>query len=238
MSAASTKPLFKAIKPKKRRDVTQGVLPGDYPEQFRQEQRDTRDPLDYDPTPPDATAAALSVLAERMRAIGGPVFESAVGAGHIAYVLRDWGFDVIGADVVDRGYPGVVLQSFYDFRERPSLDDQQSRIMFTNPPYCEINSRDGHGRWLRHAHDLGFDLVVMLLNADWSYARQNGLDELHARYPVSVEYKCCWKIDFRGGGSPPQRNAWLIWDVDHQGETISRRLFRDAGGFKCQGVLL
>ena len=77
----------------------------------------------------------------------------------------------------------------------------------------------------------------MLLNWDWIAARINGMDELHARFSVSRAYVCTWKIDFRGGGSPPQRNGWLVWDRDWQGETVLRRLFRDHPD-KKQGVLL
>ena len=68
----------------------------------------------------------------------------------------------------------------------------------------------------------------MLLNWDWIAARINGMDELHTLLPASRVYICCWKIDFRGLGAPPQRNGWLVWDADWQGETVLRRLYRES----------
>lgn len=226
MSAASTKALFRATKPR-RRHPAQKLL-GDFPDQVKPSE--ARDPLDYDPTPPEATSAFLAAEGARLREIGGPVWEPAVGGGHMADELARHGFEVIGSDLVDRGWSGVRLQSFYDFAAPPA------DILITNPPYCEISARDGHGRWLRHIEDLGVRYAAMLLNWDWIAARINGMDDLHARFPVSRAYVCCWKIDFRGGGSPPQRNGWLVWDADWQGETVLRRLFRD-GPDGRQGAL-
>ena len=219
MTARSTKPLFNAIKRKPRAHPAQ-MLIGGLPEQRKPDA--PRDPLDYDPTPPEATRAFLAAEGARLREIGGAIWEPAVGGGHMAGELQRHGFDVLGSDVVDRGWPGVDLRSFYDFTTAPA------DIIITNPPYCEISARDGHGRWLKHVEALGVRYAAFLLNWDWIAARINGMDELHSRFPVSRAYVCCWKIDFRGGGSPPQRNGWLVWDRDWQGETVLRRLFREA----------
>jgi hypothetical protein len=64
------------------------------------------------------------------------------------------------------------------------------------------------------------------------------MDAIDEIYPVSCIYVCCWKIDFRGLGAPPQRNAFLIWDLDHQGETVLRRLYRETGRDDGQAVLI
>ena len=229
MSAPSAKALFRATKPKRSVDVGHSTSVAEWPEQRKPDQ--TRDPLDYDPTPRDATAAFLAAEGDRMREIGGPVWEPAVGGGHMAAELVDHGFDVIGSDIVDRKWPCTEVRSFYDYTTPPA------DIIITNPPYCEVSARDGHGRWLKHIEGLGVRYAAMLLNWDWIAARINGMDELHSRFPVSRAYVCCWKIDFRGGGSPPQRNGWLVWDRDWQGETALRRLFRHAPD-KKQGVLI
>jgi hypothetical protein len=235
MSAPSAKGLFRATKPKRQTHPAQ-VIMGDLPVQRRPEP--LRDELDFDPTPPDATAAFLSAEGERIRQIGGPVWEPAVGAGHMANELQRHGLQVVGSDIVDRGWPGTITRPFYDWNgDHLSMGRAPAEIIITNPPYNEINARDGHGRWLKHIEGLGVRYCAMLLNWDWIAARINGMDELHRTFPVSRAYVCTWKIDFRGGGSPPQRNGWLVWDRDWQGETVLRRLFRE-GNDTRQGVLL
>lgn len=231
MSAPSSKSLFRATKPRRAVHPAQMII-GGLPEQRKPEA--ARDPLDFDPTPEDATAAFLAAERDHIRVHGDLVWETAVGAGHIARVLERTGFRVIGCDVTDRGWRGVELQSFYDFDTAPAP------VQITNPPYCEINARDGHGRWLKHALSLGPRYLAMLLNADWPAERINGMDALFDAHPPSIEYLCCWKIDFRGGGSPPQRNAWFVWDVSRPAPGpngwLRTRLYRDAGA--GQGVLL
>lgn len=234
MSARSAKPLFRATKRKKKVHPGQKVI-GNLPRQIAPTPE--RDPLDYDPTPASATAAFLSAEGNRLREIGGPVWEPAVGGGHMAVELQRHGFDVLGCDVLDRGWPGTITRSFYSWDGRfETMGRPPGDIIVTNPPYREISARDGHGHWLKHTERLGIRYVAMLLNWDWIAARINGMDELHARFPVSRAYVCTWKIDFRGGGSPPQRNGWLVWDRDWHGETVLRRLFKEQTN-DAQGAL-
>ena len=200
--AVSTKALFRATKLKP--DARQTAL-ADFP---KSQQEDTRDPLDYDPTPESATEAVLAEEKQHILKHGYEVWETAVGGGHIANVLERHHFRVCGSDVVDRGWPRTELKSFYDYSW------PVRKVQITNPPYCEINARDGHGRWLYHSISLGFDYTALLLNADWPAARINGMDKVFREHSPSIDYLCCWKIDFRGGGSPPQRNSWFVWDTN------------------------
>ena len=228
----SAKSLFTAMR-RKVGSMQDTVLPIDLPD-GRRPDIDLRDPLDYDPTPPDATAAFLAAEAGHMRHHGARVWEAAVGGGHMARVLASAGFTVIASDVVDRGHPGTILRSFYDWDAPPAP------ILFTNPPYCEINARDGHCAWLRYALSLGLDYIALLLNADWPAARINGMDLVLEDFPPSIEYLCCWKIDFRGAGAPPQRNSWFVWDTARpavaRNTWLRTRLYRDIN--PDQGVLL
>lgn len=232
MTATSAKPLFQAISAKNKRPVPTTPLFGDLPK--TQAPKEERDPLDFDPTPFDATWAFLAAEGDRLRELGGPIWENAVGAGHIAHVLQLAQFKVYGSDIVDRGWPGTMVRPFYSYDgTHANMGLPPSRRIVTNPPYNEINARDGHGRWLKHIKrlfELGLlDYCAMLLNWDWIAARMHGMDELHETFPVSRAYVCCWKIDFRDGGSPPQRNGWLVWDADWQGETVLRRLYKEGG---------
>lgn len=219
--AQSAKALFRATKPKG--ETTEGMFEGieDQTKPFE------RDPLDFDPTPRDATQAILSVEKDHMLKHGLIVSEPAVGAGHIAYVLLEAGFQVRAGDVEDRGYKHpFCLGNFLDTKVAPA------KISFTNPPYNMINARDGRGVWLRHSLDIGHSYICLLLNTDWAAASINGLRELMINHPPSVEYLCCWKIDFRGGGNPPQRNSFFVWDTNRPAlgpETwVRKRLYRNA----------
>ncbi|WP_221930560.1 hypothetical protein [Thalassovita litoralis] len=186
-----------------------------------------REKDDFYPTPPEPTRALLAVEGQRLRQLGA-VWEPACGDGAMAREIEAFGLPVIASDMVDRGWPGATIRSFYDY------DTAQAKAMVTNPPYKEINARDGQGRWLSHALNIGCDYLAMLLNWDWPAAA--GLAPLLARHPISRVYVCRWKIDFTGDGAPPQRNAWFIWDrALSEQETVLRFLDRKDGR---QGELL
>jgi hypothetical protein len=183
----------------------------------------TRHKHDYDPTPPEATSSLLLAEGNRLRKIGGPIWEPAVGGGHMAREMKAHGFDVIGSDLIDRGHPGTIVKSFMDF-DAPPLG---AKIIITNPPYMLVNARDGKGAWVKQMRAMGVEYAALLLNWDWIAARMNGMDALHTLYPVSRAYVCTWKIDFTGEGSPPQRNGWIIWDLKSANRpTELRRMFK------------
>jgi hypothetical protein len=235
MSAASVKPLFRAVSGGgKKPHPAQMMITGCERQQRRPDEG--RDPLDFDPTPPSATEAVLREELPHVLRHGRVVWETAVGAGHIARVLERAGLAVLGSDVVDRGWSG-------DFELRSFLEYGAPRagIQITNPPYNLISARDGHGRWLSHSFALGLGYTALLLNADWPAARINGMDRLLTEHPPSVEYLCCWKIDFRGGGAPPQRNSWFIWDENRPapegGGWLRKRLYKE-GSDMGQEVLI
>lgn len=232
---ASTKSLFRAMKPKG--DTAEGMFE-DVAKQTKPDP--VRDPLDYDPTPEDATTAFIEAeidhIEKHMTSDDRNISEPAVGNGHMARVFKRFGFDVRAGDLVDRDYAGpFCLGSFYDTEIAPA------KVMITNPPYGEINARDGYGRWLQHGLDLGFPYMGMLLNADWAAARIHGFDQLFRENPPSIEYLCCWKIDFRGKGSPPQRNSFFVWDVNRPAigpdTWVRTRLYRNKPD-RAQGVLI
>lgn len=205
MPATSTRALFRATKRKSTPDVRQAALM-DCPPAPRPKP-DVRRQDDFYPTgQPEAIRALLARDGDRIRACG-MVWEPAVGAGDLAREIVAAGIPVRGGDVVMRGWPLTCLGSFYDTHHAAA------RAIITNPPYAEINARDGHGRWLRHTLDMpGWDYCAMLLSWDWPAARANGLGAMLDACPFSYCYLMRWKLDFTGEGSPPQRNAWFVWD--------------------------
>lgn len=227
MTAPSSKSLFKATK--RKRAVVGASLPIDLHEQECPKPTARRDDDFYPTGQPEALRALMARDGARIAALGA-VWEPAVGDGALAREIEGFGIDCVGSDLVDRGYPGTIVRSFYEFDVAPC------RAIITNPPYCEINARDGHGRWLRHTLSLrGWDYLALLLSWDWPAARQNGLGALLDENDFSYCYLMRWKLDFTGEGSPPQRNAWFIWDKSWVGEPAFRRLDREDGR---QAVLL
>jgi hypothetical protein len=215
---ASAKALFRATKPK----------PPAHPMLMEVEDSrkpdDDRRPDDFYPTgQPDAIRALLARDGDRIRACGA-VWEPACGDGALVREIRAYGLPCCASDLVDRGCPDSWVANYYTcLRSRGGA-------IITNPPYCEINARDGHGRWLRHTLDMpGWDYLALLLSWDWPAARANGLGELLDSNPFSYCYLMRWKLDFTGEGSPPQRNAWFVWRKDDPRSTVPDGPYREPG---------
>lgn len=185
-----------------------------------------REEHDFYPTPPEVTRALLAAEGDRLGELGA-VWEPACGDGAMAREIEAFGLPVICTDLIDRGCAGAEIRSFYDFAS------PMAPAIVTNPPYCEVNARDGKGRWLTHSLDLGVEYLALFLNWDWPAAA--GLAGTLARHPISRAYVCRWKVDFTGKGAPPQRNGWFIWDTASSGGTELRFLDRKDGR---QGSLL
>lgn len=225
--ATSAAGLFKAIKKKR----PAPSLPIPFPEQPKP--RPPRDALDYDPTPEEDSTPFFIAEDRYIRAHGNTIWEPAVGGGHMARVMKRRGFEVIGTDIEDRGYPGTVLGSFLDYQA------PLANIHITNPPYNLVNAGNGHGQWLRHALNLGTDYLALLVNWDWIAARVNGFDALLEQNPPSRAYVNCWKIDFTGAGNPASRHGWYVWDKNHVGPCIGPlRLYKDIVDLDREPALL
>jgi len=214
MKAASTKSLFRATKAKPRIDARQTVIPTG-PEQRKPEGE--RRALDLYPTgQPEAIRGLFAKDGARIRELG-TVWEPAAGRGDLVREIEAEGLLCYPSDIADHGCQEVSVRSFYDFAYSPA------RAIITNPPYCEINARDGHGKWLRHTLGMpGWTYCALLLSWDWPAARANGLGEMLDAYPFTRCYLMRWKLDFTGEGSPPQRNAWFVWDRDDPRDTTNR----------------
>ena len=88
----------------------------------------TRDRVedDYYATPYEATKMLLDVVK-----FDGNFLEPCVGGGHIAEIIKEYyQSEVLGSDLVDRGYPNTLVKDFLIH----SFDRKFDNII-TNPPY-------------------------------------------------------------------------------------------------------
>ncbi|MBM2293802.1 hypothetical protein JQX09_17885 [Sulfitobacter pseudonitzschiae] len=169
--------------------------------------RSTRIPKDYYPTgEPEAILSLLSYDGARIRQ-SGTVWEPACGKGDMVRHIRAAGIPCCASDLIDRGCPDSWTADYY------SCLRSRGGAIITNPPFNEINAKNGHGRWLRHTLNMeGWDYLALLLSWDWPAARINGLGELLDHTPPTYTYLMRWRLDFTGEGNPPNRHAWFIWD--------------------------
>lgn len=200
---ASAKSLFKATRSKPK-----GEDPALFQAEESRKPQEARRSEDFYPTgQPEAIRALLAYDGRRISECG-EVWEPACGDGALVREIREAGLGCIATDLVARGCPDSSVLDFFDFSASPC------RAIITNPPYNLINARDGKGAWLRHTLEMpGWDYLALLLSWDWPAARQNGLGAMLDAKPFSWCYLMRWKLDFTGEGSPPQRNAWFVWDM-------------------------
>ena len=111
--ATSAKALFRATKRKPKPHADQATLI-DAP-QSRRPDDETRRPLDLYPTgQPEAIRSLLAADGARIRALGA-VWEPAAGLGDLCREIEAAGLPCAASDVVDHGWPGTEVRSFYDY---------------------------------------------------------------------------------------------------------------------------
>jgi hypothetical protein len=182
------------------------------------EKRD-RVPQDFYQTPPEVTKALISVEGNRLATFQ-ELWEPAAGQGAMAKELYREGYEVIVSDITDRGCPGVIVQSFFDFHK------PLAPAIVTNPPYNLTNWGGGGAGWITHALDV-LKVEYMALLLPWTWPAAAGLTKVWDRHPPARVYLLTWKVDWTGQGAPPQNNAWFCWDQRWHGpDPILQRLGR------------
>ena len=86
---------------------------------------------DFYATDPAAVEVLVKKLQELKIAVPPTIIETSVGAGHIAHVFERYGREVEGYDIVDRGYPGTIIQ---DFLSLSKLRCKTEKMFVQNTP--------------------------------------------------------------------------------------------------------
>lgn len=165
---------------------------------------------DYYATEPKAIELLLEV-----ETFSPVIWECACGGGHMAKVLEKNGYNVIGTDLVYRGYGD---KESLDFLEE-TLEDFEGDII-TNPPYKyalefvkkALNSvQDGHK-------------VAMFLKLQFLEGKER--KQFFLENPPKIVYvsssrlKCAINGDFKDIKSSAVSYAWFVWEKGFKGDPI------------------
>lgn len=144
------------------------------------------------------------------------VWECACGAGHMAEVLKERGYNVLSTDLIGRGYG----QGGVDFLSSTNKFDGD---IITNPPYKHAQA------FVEKALSLISDghKVAMFLKV--TFLEGKSRKKLFTEYPPKFVYVsssrllCAKNGDFqkmRDGGGSAVAYAWFIWEKGFDGDTI------------------
>ena len=169
---------------------------------------------DYYATPPDAVKELL-----KREKFNTYIWECAVGGGHIADVLKEYGYKVKSSDIIDRGYSDTEIANFL-LTERDKNDF--SRDIITNPPYNRAQE------FIQHALELipSGRRVFMFLKIQFleGKKRRELFDSgcLKTVYVSSSRILCAKNGDFENArkiGGSAVSYAWYEFEKGYKGGT-------------------
>lgn len=142
------------------------------------------------------------------------VWECACGTGCLSDRLKDFGYDVVSSDLIDRGYGDVA--DFLKTTEMPN----DSNCIITNPPYKYATE------FVKHSLELLKEggLCAMFLKTTFLEG-QKRYDEIFSTTPpiyvlqFSKRITCAKNADFKNCKSSAIAYAWYIWQKGYKGET-------------------
>ena len=143
------------------------------------------------------------------------VWECACGTGCLSDRLKDFGYDVVSSDLIDRGYGDVA--NFLKTIEMPT----DCNCIITNPPYKYATE------FVKHSLELLKEggLCAMFLKTTFLEG-QKRYDEIFSTTPpiyvlqFSKRITCALNADFKNCKSSAIAYAWYIWQKGYKGETI------------------
>lgn len=167
---------------------------------------------DYYATDP----VAVEMLLEKER-FNHYIFEPACGGGHIAEGLKKSGYDVLCADIVDRGYSGQFETA--DFLQT-AFHPRNSRDIITNPPYAQARE------FVEHALDVSQESVKIAMFLKLTFLEGAKRKKLFDKYPPKKIYVFRNRIDCWKNGIKPAKPskavcyAWFVWEKGFTGKPI------------------
>lgn len=142
-----------------------------------------------------------------------PVLEPACGNGILSDKLKEYGYDVISRDLIDRGYGETGIDFLTDNRKH-------NGTILTNPPYKYAQ------QFVEHALDIieDGDDVYMFLKLQFleGKARRQLFDtrQLKEVFVSSSRLICAKNADFDSVSSSAVAYAWFHWIKGYNGDPI------------------
>jgi hypothetical protein len=164
---------------------------------------------DFYATPPYATEALL----ER-ESFENWIWEPACGDGAISKVLKEYGYQVVSSDKVDRGYG--FQDDFFDMAEMDLPYGREVKSIITNPPYKLAQE------FIETALNTNAKKIAMLLKLNFLEGQKRY--EFFYRTPLKRVYVFSKRLSFDKGNEKGKGNgllayAWYVWEQGYEGET-------------------
>lgn len=150
------------------------------------------------------------------------VWEPACGGGHIADVLKDYGYNVRVSDLVDRGYPGTEVIDFLSVANNKT----NCYDIITNPPYKYAKE------FVEKSLDISEDGTKIAMFLKLQFLEGQARKELFLTNPPKVVYVsssrlgCAKNGKFKVGKNgelaieSAVAYAWFVWQKGFKGDTI------------------
>lgn len=166
---------------------------------------------DYYATDPKA----LELLLE-LEEFSHNVWECACGGGHLCEVLKAHGHNVKASDLVNRGYPGTEVRSFFAFTE----EDNDCRMdIITNPPAKTAK------QFIQHALRISAEGTKIAMFMRLQFLEGQSRKDLFETTPPKKVYVsssrllCAKNGQFNTEEDSSVAYAWYIWEKGYDGPT-------------------
>ena len=145
-----------------------------------------------------------------------PIWECACGEGHLSERLKQYGYEVLSTDLVDRGYGSQTID-FLTYNKKWNGD------IITNPPYKYAKE------FIEHAMEIVDEGCRVFMFLKIQFLEGKARKELFKKYPPKCVYVSSSRIlcaknakfeEMREGGGSAVAYAWYEFGKGYQGETV------------------
>ena len=173
-----------------------------------------REEHDFYSTDPQALRIFLNAYLKRdNNTLSKNIWENACGKGHLSEVLKEYGYNVVSTDLIDREY-GVGGVDFLKYQKNIDCD------ILTNPPYKYAQE------FVEHSLDLQSkgNKTIMFLKIQFLEGKKR--NKLFNKYPPKYVYVnsarqiCYLNGDMSKKMSSATCYCWFVWEKGYSGDTI------------------